>query len=115
MEEDTNEATVNTCLAAFTPKEDDWFLNSGASSHVTGNARLVSNMTSSAVPSITTANGQVLPIIAKGNVTIQEVTREIKSIQNVLYVLGVRSNLLSVGKFADLGHVVLFNSTLFDL
>jgi hypothetical protein len=110
-EEDSNEATVNACLAAFAPEEDDWFLDSGASSHITGNERLVSNITTSAVPSIRTANGQVLPVTAKGNVTIQEVTGEIKSIRNVLYVPGVRSNLLSVGKFADLGHVVLFNST----
>jgi hypothetical protein len=69
-EEDSNEAIVNACLAAFAPEEDDWFLDSGASSHVTGNARLVSNMTPSAVHSIRTANGQVLPVTAKGNVTI---------------------------------------------
>jgi hypothetical protein len=110
IEEDTKEATVNACMAAFTLEDDEWFLNSGASSHVIGNARLVTNMTLSTVPSIRTANAQILPVTAKGSIRIQEVTGEIKSIRNVLYVPCVRSNLLSIGKFTYLGHVVLFNS-----
>jgi hypothetical protein len=57
------------------------------------------------------ANGQVLAIIAKGNIRIEELSGEIKTIRNVLYVRGVKSNLLSVGSFMDLGHVVLFDST----
>jgi hypothetical protein len=52
-----------------------------------------------------------LAVTAKGNIKIEELSGEIKTNRNVLYVPGVKSNLLSIGKFIDLGHVVLFNST----
>jgi hypothetical protein len=55
-EEDSDEATVNACMAAFATEEKDWFLDSRASSHITGNARLLTDLTPSKVPSIRTAN-----------------------------------------------------------
>ena len=63
------------------------------------------------MPSIRTANGQVLAANTKGNVKIEELSGEIKTICIVLYVPRVKLNLLSVGKFTNLGHDILFNST----
>ena len=111
-DEEAEEVTVNACMVAFAPEEDAWFLDSSASSHVTGDNQIVTDQSGSHVPSIRIANGQVLVVIAKGNVKIEELSKEIKTIHNVHYVPGVKSNLLSIGKFIDLGHVVLFNSTL---
>jgi hypothetical protein len=90
--EEIEEVAVNACMAVFAPEEDDWFLDSSASSYVTGNNQIVSNSTTSAIPSIRTANGQVLAVTAKGNVQIEEYSGEIKTMCNVLYVPGVKSN-----------------------
>jgi hypothetical protein len=108
---EAEEVTVNAYMVAFAPKEDAWFLDSSASLHVTSNSQIVTDQSGSHVPSIRTANGQVLAVTAKGNVKIEELSGEIKTIHNVLYVPRIKSKLLSVGKFTDLGHVVLFNST----
>jgi hypothetical protein len=108
--EEAEEVTVNSCMAAFAPEEDAWFLDSSASSHVTSNSQIVTNQSRSNVSSIRIANGQVLAVIAKGNVKIEESFGEMKTICNVLYVPRIKLNLL-VGKFTDLGHVILFNST----
>jgi hypothetical protein len=108
---EAEEVTVNACMVAFAPEEDAWFLDSNASLHVTGNSQIVTDQSGSHMPSIRTPNEQVLAITAKGNVKIEELSGEIKTIRNVLYVPGVKSNLLSVGKFTNLGHVVLFKST----
>ena len=73
--------------------------------------RIVLDLITSKVPSIRTTNVQVLAITTKSNVKIEELYGEIKTICNVLYMHGVKSNLLSVGTFTNLGYVVLFDST----
>lgn len=105
---DDSQASLNACIAAFASDEEPWFLDSGASSHVTRNASLMTNPTESSVSSIRTAVGQVLPVKNKGTVSFP--TSKIKSVGDVLYVPGVNTNLLSVGSLADLGHNILFTS-----
>lgn len=113
--EDT-QAALNACMSAFTTDEDPWFLDSGASSHVTGNSNLISDISDSSISSIRTAAGQVLPVSYKGNVQFTD--PEVKTINDILYVPGVKTNLLSVGRFTDLGHTIIFDShacTIFDV
>ena len=97
-------------METFALEKDAWFLDLGTNSHVIGNSQIVTNQSRSNVSTIRTANGQVLAVTTKRNVKIEKSSREIKTIYNVLYVPGVKSNLL-VGKFMDLRHVILFNST----
>ena len=51
------EEIINTCVT-----EDEWFLDSGASSHVTGNPKLLNHMSSSTVLHICTAAEQAMPV-----------------------------------------------------
>jgi histone deacetylase 1/2 len=106
---ESNSEEINVCLAAFAA-EEDWFLDSGATSHVTGNRSLLLNLDQSSVPSVRLAGNQVMPVEGKGNVRIEDTNGEIKIVSDVLYVPGVRTNLLSVGKFTDLGCSVVFYS-----
>jgi hypothetical protein len=71
----------------------------------------MSELKTSTIPSIRLAGSQIMPIAANGTVKISDVTSEIKSISNVLYVPGIHTNLLSVGRFTDLGYLVTFTST----
>jgi hypothetical protein len=79
---------------------DDWFIDSGASAHVTGDRNLISDVRNAPQSNVTTAGGRVLPVMGQGSANL-DLTKEI---QRVLYVPGMYKNLLSVGKFADEGH-----------
>ena len=96
-------------MSAFSADEEQWFLDSGASSHVTGNSSLLFDKSHSSTSTIRTAAGQILPVVHKGNVNFSD--KSVKTVRDVLYVPGVKTNLLSVGRFTDLGHTVLFNSS----
>jgi hypothetical protein len=101
---------INLCLAAFIA-EDNWFLDFGVTSHVIGNKNLMSDLHSSSVPSNKLIGAQIMPIVANSTVKKSDVTNEIKSIYNVLYMPGVHTNLLSVERFTDQGYLVTFTST----
>lgn len=109
FEEDDTQAALNACMTAFSTDEEPWFLDSGASSHVTGSSDFLSEVSPSSITSIRTAAGQILPVAHKGTVKFKDC--EVKSVHDILYVPGVKTNLLSVGRFADLGHTIVFNST----
>lgn len=83
---------------------NNWYFDSGASTHVTGNKDLLSNISEGPTAKITTASGITLPVAAKGAINLPGN----KSISNVLYVPGLCKNLLSIGKLADAGHYTLF-------
>jgi hypothetical protein len=84
---------------------DDWFLNSGASAHVTGNRDLLTDVRTGPNSTITTAAEKSLPIVGQGQAYLNN-----KAVQRVLYVPGMCKNLISVGKFADQGHLTLFGA-----
>lgn len=108
VETEDTQASLNACMAAFSNDEQPWFLNSGASSHVTRNPSLFSSTSLSSVSSIRTAAGQILPVEYKGNVKFSD--DEVKLVKDILYVPGGKTNILSVGSLADLGHTIMFNS-----
>lgn len=86
---------------------DDWVIDSGASSHYSNRRANISDF--AALPtstSVTTAAGSTLPVAGTGCIN----AARNKVISRVLYVPDIKSNLLSVGSFADRGHLVLFNA-----
>lgn len=108
--DDTTEETVLACMSGFSQEEPAWFLDSGASSHVTGTKAYLSAHAPAQITSIKTTSGQSLPVHSQGTASIEQSSGEIKHIEHILYVPGVKSNLLSVGKLADFGHLILFDS-----
>jgi hypothetical protein len=87
-------------------REHNWFLDSGATTHVTGNRELLTDIRIAPKSNVTTVGGNALPVeghdkaIVSGN----------KVVDNILYVPGMQKNLLPVGKFADEGLLTLFGS-----
>ncbi|CAM6096996.1 unnamed protein product [Calypogeia fissa] len=106
-EEDSKEQVVELNLTEFcqTQYRDDWLIDSGASSHVTGNRTTLSQMSRSPASHVTTASGSHIPIAGKGSVKFNKN----KAVSKVLYVPGVTRNLLSVGQLTDDGYSILFN------
>jgi hypothetical protein len=56
------------------------------------------------------AGSQIMLVARKWTIKITDLTGAIKNVNNVLYILNIQTNLFFVGKFADLRHLVLFNS-----
>lgn len=103
--------TVEALMSALeTPppiKTNSWILDSGASSHISNDKDNFSEISrQSPTTNVLTANGSKMPHAGAGCINISGN----KTISDVLYVPSVTRNLLSVGKLADQGHKILFNS-----
>ena len=86
-----------------------WYLDSGASNHVTGNRKLLVDVKPAEQHRVVhTAGGQSLPVKGVGSVVIQLPNGEIKTIGNILYVPGLTKKLFSVGSITDRGLTVHF-------
>jgi hypothetical protein len=93
-------------MIASTAVNNDWVLDSGSSSHFSNSKASLTNFSPDVVlTDVTTAGGSKLPVVGKGTIYFGNNT-----IPKVLYVPTIRSNLLSVGSFADNGHTVWFNA-----
>lgn len=60
---------------------------------------------------ISTAKGQAHPIAGKGTIKFQLSDGSIKKVSNVLYVLGIQKNLLSVGSLTGSGYIACFDKS----
>lgn len=91
-------------------QDSEWVMDSGASSHFSRDKQNFSKFspcsTRSTASHITTAGGSQLPVTGASCINFQKNKR----VSHVLYVPSLQSNLLSIGRFTDLGHNVLFNS-----
>lgn len=92
-------------------KDPSWFVDSGATKHVTGNKSVLTKVTPKLdTAKIKIAGGHEFSVERKGNVNLKQLDGEVKSLQNVTYVPGVKKHLLSVGALTDKGYTLVFNS-----
>jgi hypothetical protein len=86
--------------------DDEWLIDSGASTHVTRDKNLLTSVQEVAPghSNIRTAGGKIFPISRQG---IAQLKRN-KAVKQVFYIPELRNNLLSVGKLTNLGYMVVF-------
>ena len=82
-----------------------WTIDTGCSSHMTGDKALLSNMVEKAVPWVTFGDDSKGFTKVYGNLEIGNVV-----IENISLVDGLKHNLLSVSQFTDKGHEVNIKS-----
>ena len=87
---------IDTCL---------WYLDSGYSRHMTGNRSLFKVFESKKGGNVTFGNGSKSQINGKGIISLTGLL----DIANVLYVEGLRVNLLSISQICDQDFMVLFS------
>lgn len=99
-------AVTETALYA---RSSDFILDSGCTSHMTNNKELLRNfkMTDS---KIVVANNNSMQCLGKGDLSILSHKNVKCNLTDVLYVPNLASNLLSISKITEKGHVVIFNS-----
>ncbi|KAL8248736.1 hypothetical protein R6Q59_005604 [Mikania micrantha] len=81
------------------PDDDQWYLDTGASAHVTHNSgKLESFSDYSPIASIFVGNGNRIPVMGSGNVRITTSSKPLQ-LNNVLFNPNIIKNLISVRKF----------------
>ncbi|KAG0596955.1 hypothetical protein M758_UG298500 [Ceratodon purpureus] len=92
---------INACLAEInltkgTELGASWYLDLGASYHVTGDKSVFSSLQNSHGPQIRSAGGHGHDVTGIGNVAVILSSREIQRIAHLLYLPSICKNLLSV-------------------
>ena len=114
-EEFSAEQVVDACLVKLNMVEapqhnSSWYLDSGATHHVSGDPRVFSSIHPTRGSQIRSAGRHSHNVTGVGNVDIQVLSGEIKSISSVLYTPGITKNLLSVGSLTDQQKTLVFNA-----
>jgi hypothetical protein len=106
-----NKNKENCGLALYAKnQENQWYIDSGCSKHMTGDKSKFEFLTEEKGGNVTFGNNAPARIRGKGIVVLDEDKKGKTKAQNVLYVDGLKHNLLSVSQMCDQGHNVLFHS-----
>ncbi|XP_060965625.1 uncharacterized protein LOC133034539 [Cannabis sativa] len=92
-------------LSAFV--EGQWYFDSGCSRHMTGNKKLLVNFKDEKGGSVTFGDGNKGQIAGRGDVNVNGAAH----LTNVLYVRGLKANLISIGQLCDDNLSVSFTKT----
>lgn len=92
-------------------KSDVWYVDSGASSHMTGNKELLSDLSNAHLgQEIVVANNSKLCVCGTGNARVTlKLSGAEKTISEVKYVPNLTANLLSVNSLVSKGYCVHFD------
>ena len=106
---------VDACLVELnlceTPSQtSSWYLDSGATHHVSGDSLAFSSIRPTSGSLVRSAGGHSYEVSGIGNADIQLTSGKIKSIPSILYTPGITKNLLSVGTLADQHKTLVFKS-----
>ncbi|XP_027911624.1 uncharacterized protein LOC114170345 [Vigna unguiculata] len=82
---------------------ENWFLDTRCSNHMTGHKEWLSNIDTSRSNKIKLADDNMIRAEGVGNVVIKKDGKETMVIEDVLYVPGIKYNLLSVGQLVQKG------------
>lgn len=102
------------CLMAMAACESNrWYLDSGATSHMTSDKSVLSNWSSAKQPEICLADGTKIVCSGTGSgklVSVADNGDRVKvTLNDIIHVPSLAGNLLSVSKICDLGFEVLFH------
>lgn len=87
---------------------DEWYVDSGASSHMTPNGQLLTNTRTVKIGDIVSASNSRMKVKCAGRATLKMNENEI-DVEEVLHVPELSASLLSVSKMVEKGNSVIFN------
>ncbi|XP_062118940.1 uncharacterized protein LOC133832644 [Humulus lupulus] len=105
---DLNESVAlvaHTSLSTF--QEDQWYFDSGCSRHLTGNRNVLVNYKGGKEGAVTFGDGNKGQIFGKGDLVLNGVA----PLTEVLYVKGLKANLISISQLCDNDFTVNFSKT----
>jgi hypothetical protein len=86
-----------------------WLVDSGASKHMTGYKEILSDFESKYfVEKVELGDGKCYKIEGVGSISFRSESRARLHVDEVLYVLGIKNNVLSIATLEDKGYWVIF-------
>ncbi|KAL8135853.1 hypothetical protein AgCh_010456 [Apium graveolens] len=85
-------------------KKNVWYLDSGASNHMTGHKELFTEIDDTISIEVTFGDSSKIPVKRKGTVTIMSKKGEKKYINNVYYIPALKNNIISLGQLVEKGY-----------
>ena len=93
----------------MTPGEDTWLIDSGASKHMIGQKDILSSLTEKDFPQkVSLGDDYQYPIKGMGKSTYKLDSGTLIKMKDVLYVKGLKNNLLSISTLDNKGFRVAF-------
>jgi hypothetical protein len=100
---------ISALLGSVSPGEDTWLIDSGDSKHMTGQINILSSLTEKNFPQkVTLGDDYRYPIKGVGESNYKVDSRTLMKMKDVLYVLGLMKNLLSISSLDKKGFRVAF-------
>lgn len=87
-----------------------WYLDSGASSHMTPNESIMINKKTANINEIIAANSSRMPVKSAGNAVLHYQGNEIK-VYDIMHVPDLTVNLLSIFKMVSKGNTIIFDES----
>ncbi|CAL2276794.1 unnamed protein product [Prunus armeniaca] len=84
------------CATIESKPNGDWYIDSGCSNHMTGNVDLLVDVKTNVAGQVQIPIGALVKVTGMGSLVI-DTTKGRKYIREVMYLLGLKENLLSVG------------------
>ena len=114
-EDPSADQVIDACLVELNLVEKpqhntSWYLDSGATHHVSGDPSVFSSIYPTSGSQVRSAGGQNHCVTGVGDVDVQVLSGKIKNVPSVLYTPGITKNLLSVGSLTDQQKTLVFKS-----
>jgi hypothetical protein len=102
------EFSLVVCLSTRTTHSSVWYIDSGASRHMTGVHEHLTNLTQISDLEVVLGDDRVVKAVGSGTVSFQRESLSPMLLREVLYVFGLKKNLISVSAIEEMGYEVLF-------
>ncbi|CAL2251278.1 unnamed protein product [Prunus armeniaca] len=95
------------CTTTESKPNGDWYIDSGCSNHMTGNVDLLVDIRTNVAGKVQMPTGALVNVAGMGSLVI-DTTNGRKYIREVMYLPGLKENLLSVGQMDEHGYCLVF-------
>ena len=107
------EKEVETLLMAVEDAKDSeteiWYVDTSCSNHVSGNKSSFSYLNEDFHSTVSFGDCSTVKVMGKGDIKIKTRNGFVETISNVLYVLDLKSNLLSAGQLQEKGYEIFIS------
>jgi hypothetical protein len=103
------EFSLIACLSSRTTTPDTWYIDSGASRHMTTVHEHLTDLTQCGDVEVVLGDDQEVKVAGCGTVSFRRESLPPMTLTEVLYVLGLKKNLVSVSTIEEKGYEILFH------
>lgn len=92
-----------------------WYLDNGASNHMTGIKSHFKDVDESITRRVRFGDGSYVEIKGRGSILLGCRNQEQKIVSNVYYIPNLKSNILSLGQFTEIGCKIIMDGSILTL